>query len=194
MHIAKVLFKLSLTANENKPFMKYLILLLGAPNDEQGRLSQMAQDRIDCAYNLYANNEHMTFLCTGGYGQHFNTTNRPHAYYAKQALIKKGVREEDFLPFILSTNMDSSEVSNILYEDFKISKEIIEKELPDMLIVITSDFHIRRAKLLHDRIINYPHTLFLPAKSNLSEKELLSLIEHEQDAIKAIEENRFGNH
>lgn len=96
MHIAKVLFKLSLTANENKPFMKYIILLLGAPNDEQGRLSQMAQDRIDCAYNLYANNEHMTFLCTGGYGQHFNTTNRPHAYYAKQALIKKGVREEDF--------------------------------------------------------------------------------------------------
>ena len=174
MHIAKVLFKLSLTANENKPFMKYIILLLGAPNDEQGRLSQMAQDRIDCAYNLYANNEHMTFLCTGGYGQHFNTTNRPHAYYAKQALIKKGVREEDFLPFILSTNT---------YE-----------ELPDMLIVITSDFHIRRAKLLHDRIINYPHTLFLPAKSNLSEKELLSLIEHEQDAIKAIEENRFGNH
>ena len=73
----------------------------------------------------------MTFLCTGGYGQHFNTTNRPHAYYAKQALIKKGVREEDFLPFILSTNT---------YEDFKISKEIIEKELPDMLIVITSDF------------------------------------------------------
>ena len=185
MHIAKVLFKLSLTANENKPFMKYIILLLGAPNDEQGRLSQMAQDRIDCAYNLYANNEHMTFLCTGGYGQHFNTTNRPHAYYAKQALIKKGVREEDFLPFILSTNT---------YEDFKISKEIIEKELPDMLIVITSDFHILRAKLLHDRIINYPHTLFLPAKSNLSEKELLSLIEHEQDAIKAIEENRFGNH
>lgn len=98
--------------------MKYIILLLGAPNDEQGRLSQMAQDRIDCAYNLYANNEHMTFLCTGGYGQHFNTTNRPHAYYAKQALIKKGVREEDFLPFILSTNT---------YEDFKISKEIIEK-------------------------------------------------------------------
>ena len=185
MHIAKVLFKLSLTANENKPFMKYIILLLGAPNDEQGRLSQMAQDRIDCAYNLYANNEHMTPIATGLYGQHLHTTNRPHAYYAKQALIKKGVREEDFLPFILSTNT---------YEDFKISKEIIEKELPDMLIVITSDFHIRRAKLLLDRIINYPHTLFLPAKSNLSEKELLSLIEHEQDAIKAIEENRFGNH
>ena len=197
MHIAKVLFKLSLTANENKPFMKYIILLLGAPNDEQGRLSQMAQDRIDCAYNLYANNEHMTFLCTGGYGQHFNTTNRPHAYYAKQALIKKGVREEDFLPFILSTNTVSYTHLTLptnTYEDFKISKEIIEKELPDMLIVITSDFHIRRAKLLHDRIINYPHTLFLPAKSNLSEKELLSLIEHEQDAIKAIEENRFGNH
>ena len=77
--------------------MKYIILLLGAPNDEQGRLSQMAQDRIDCAYNLYANNEHMTFLCTGGYGQHFNTTNRPHAYYAKQALIKKGVKKIFYL-------------------------------------------------------------------------------------------------
>ena len=69
--------------------MKYIILLLGAPNDEQGRLSQMAQDRIDCAYNLYANNEHMTFLCTGGYGQHFNTTIGPMPIMPSKHSLKK---------------------------------------------------------------------------------------------------------
>lgn len=157
--------------------MKYIILLLGAPNDEQGRLSQMAQDRIECAYSLYANNENMMFLCTGGIGEHFNKTNQPHASYAKQALISKGAKEEDFLSPILSTNT---------YEDFKISKDIIEKELPDMLFVITSDFHIERARLLHNKIINYPHVIFIPAKSNLSEEKLLPLIKHEKNAIRQI--------
>ncbi|WP_455587643.1 YdcF family protein [Bacteroides sp.] len=142
----------------------------------------MAQDRIECAYNLYASNEHMLFLCTGGFGSHFNTTVHPHAFYAKQTLIQKGAKEEDFLPFILSTNT---------YEDFKISKDIIEKESPDMLFVITSDFHIERVKLLHSRILNYPHVIFLPAKSNLSKEELLPLIEHERNAIRDIKNNRY---
>lgn len=159
--------------------MKYLIMLLGSPNDEQGGLSQIAIDRIGCAYNLYAHNEHMVFLCTGGFGEHFNKTVHPHAYYARQDLIRKGVKEEDFLSFTLSSNT---------YEDFNNSKAVIEDVLPEVLFVVTSDFHIERAKLLHDRIINYPRVVFLPAKSSLSGEELLPLIEHERDAVRRIKQ------
>jgi len=157
--------------------MKSIILLHGAPNDEKGKLSQIAVNLIESAYNLYANNEHIVFLCTGGFGEHFNTTSQPHAFYAKNALIEKGAKEKDFLPFVLSANT---------YEDVKMSKPIIEKELPDILFIVTSDFHMERVRILHNRIINYARTIFLPAKSTLSEKELLPLMEHEQNAIKKL--------
>lgn len=159
--------------------MKSIILLLGSPNNEKGQLSQIALNRIECAYNLYATNEQMRFLCTGGFGEHFNKTNQPHAVYAKQFLIEKGVKEDLFLPFILSSNT---------YEDFEKSKTTIEHESPEILYIVTSDFHIERAKILHNRIINYPHTIFIPAKSSLSEKELSTLIEHERNAIKRLEQ------
>lgn len=159
--------------------MKYIIMLLGSPNDETGKLSQIAMNRIECAYNLYANNEHMFFLCTGGFGEHFNITNQPHASYAQSTLIEKGVREEDFLPFTLSSNT---------YEDFLLSKDVIEKEAPDMLIVVTSDFHIDRARILQSRIINYPHVIFIPAQSTLSDEELRPLIQHEQNALRKLKE------
>lgn len=160
--------------------MKSIILLLGSPNNEKGVLSQIAMDRIECAYNLYTNNENMTFLCTGGFGKHFNTTQYPHAYYAKKALIEKGVKKEDFLPFVLSSNT---------YEDFEMSKQIIEKESPDILFIVSSDFHIERVKMLHNKITNYSCTIFLSAKSSLSENELLSLIKHEQNAVKRLIQN-----
>lgn len=159
--------------------MKSIILLLGSPNDEKGQLSQIALNRIECAYNLYANNEQMRIICTGGFGQHFNTTNQPHAFYTKQTLIEMGVNKEAFLPFILSANT---------YEDFEKSKELIEKELPEILFIVTSDFHTERARILHNRIINYPQTIFIPAKSSLSEGELSTLIAHEQRAIKGLEQ------
>lgn len=157
--------------------MKCIILLLGSPNDDKGNLSQIAKDRINCAHSVYKSNISIKILCTGGFGEHFNTTDVPHAQYAKEALVKMGVCENDFLTFVLSSNT---------YEDFEKAKTIIEQELPDLLIVVTSDFHMERVKLLQKRILNYPKVIFIPAKSNLSESELLPLINHEKSAIERL--------
>lgn len=157
--------------------MKSIILLLGSPNDDKGNLSTTAVNRIECAYHLYAENRDMLFLCTGGFGEHFNVTNQPHAFYAKQELIKLGADENAFLPFVLSGNT---------YEDFTLSKPLIEKELPDVLFIVTSDFHMERVKLLHKRIIDYPRTVFLSAQSTLPKEELSLLIKHEREAIKRL--------
>ena len=155
--------------------MKQIVLTLGAPNDEQGNLSPMAVDRLECTLGLYLHNNDVKILCTGGFGESFNTTNHPHAYYSKRFLIERGVKESDFLEFALTTNT---------VEDF-------ERERPDLLLIVTSDFHMERVKLLHGLILNYPHTVFIPAKSSLSGEELAPLVLHEKFAVKSLRDRDF---
>ena len=150
--------------------MKQIVLTLGAPNDEQGNLSPMAVDRLECTLGLYLHNDGVKILCTGGFGESFNTTNHPHAYYSKRFLIERGVRESDFLEFALTTNT---------------------VERPDLLFIVTSDFHMERVKLLHGLILNYPHVVFIPAKSSLSGEELAPLVLHEKLAVKSLRDRDF---
>ena len=51
--------------------MKQIVLTLGAPNDEQGNLSSMAVDRLECTLGLYLHNDGVKILCTGGFGESF---------------------------------------------------------------------------------------------------------------------------
>lgn len=162
--------------------MKNIILVLGAPNDENGDLSQIALDRLDCALNLYIYNENVRFICTGGFGEQFNTTSFPHGYYSKQYLFRKGVREEAFFEFVLSSNT---------VEDLRMSKQIIEKEQPDVLLIVSSDFHMKRVKILHDIIIHYPATVFIPALSSLPAQDLVPFLQHEQQAVRELQANNY---
>lgn len=119
--------------------MKSRLLLLGSPNDNRGNLSQIAIDRVNCAYGVYKSNVSVKLLCTGGFGEQFNTTGIPHAHYAKKRLVEMGADPDDFLPFVLSSNT---------YEDFDKAKVTIEEYLPDILIVITSALSYRKGKAI----------------------------------------------
>lgn len=154
--------------------MKKIILVLGSPNDENGNLSQIAINRLECAFSLYQNNDDAKFLLTGGFGEHFNITLDPHASYAQKFLIEKGVDKDDFLEFALSSNT---------FDDFEKSKLIINKEAFDLLMVVTSDFHMERVRIIYNKIIKYPDVLFIPAVSTFSQYELDKLLEHEKNAI-----------
>lgn len=162
--------------------MTNVILILGAPNDQEGNLGQIAKDRLDCAFDIYQANENSLILCTGGFGSHFNTSANPHAYYAKKYLIGKGVAKEFFLESPLSSNT---------VDDFRMTKSMILKINPTVLFVITSDFHIKRAKILHNIIISFPRVAFIPAKSSFSDQELETLILHEKIAIQELEDNNY---
>lgn len=157
-----------------KKNVKKIIVLLGASNDEKGKLSQMSMDRIECAYSIYSNNGNTTFLCTGGFGEHFNTTDIPHAKYLEQQLLSKGVSYEDFLPFIISSNTK---------EDILALKNAIDYASTDLLVIITSDFHIKRVKMLYEMMIHYENVVFIPAISTIEEKELQRRTLHEAQAI-----------
>lgn len=160
--------------------MNKLLIILGAPNDHLGNLSQIAEDRLACAYNFYNANNDFKLVCTGGFGQHFNTTDKPHFYYAQKYLIDRGVPADAFLNGAPSSNT---------IEDFKMTRDLVLTVPPDIVAIITSDFHLSRARFLYNKIINYPRVVFIPAHSSLPEAQLLPLWEHESRALLKLQES-----
>ncbi|WP_104382283.1 YdcF family protein [Sphingobacterium sp. HMA12] len=162
--------------------MNNMIIVLGAPNDAQGNLSQIAHDRLHCAYNLYLANPGFKIVCTGGFGAHFNTADQPHYFYAHKFLRGKGVAENALMEGVLSTNTIA---------DFELSKALVMDASPEILLVITSDFHMERARILYRQYIGYPKVVFIPAVSSLSEEQLAPLIAHESRAVKKLREEEI---
>lgn len=162
--------------------MKKIIIVLGAPNDEYGNLSQIAIDRLDCAFEIIKSNDDCQILCSGGHGN-FNPTSRPHAEYGKEYLLSKGISDHSFLPFALSSHS---------VDDIRKSLPILQKEQPVVVILVTSDFHMPRIKILWNIIAPENFLIiFIPAVSRLTVQQLTILQEHEKLAIQALEKNHF---
>ena len=151
-----------------------IVIVLGSPNDDEGNLSIIAQDRLNCVYDFLNMNTNFSVICTGGFGEHFNNTDKPHSYYAKKFLIEKGVSTSLFLECPPTANT---------VEDFVKTKDIIYENNPNILVIITSDFHMERAKLLCENIIDYNNVIFISAKSTLNQMALTPLIQHEKKSI-----------
>jgi uncharacterized SAM-binding protein YcdF (DUF218 family) len=161
--------------------MKCVVLTLGAPNDEAGNLSQIAIDRLNCVINIYKFNPEILIVCTGGFGKHFNTTNEAHASHAQKYLLGNGVKKENLAGIVLSRNT---------FEDFSLSRSVIEQIAPDLLIIITSDFHMERVKIIYEKKPICANYMFISATSKLPEKEMEKLLTHETNAIKRLMERQ----
>ncbi|WP_034042410.1 YdcF family protein [Wocania ichthyoenteri] len=157
---------------------KNVLIVLGSPNSPEGILSDISKSRLNFCASVYSKNN--LVLCTGGWGDHFNTANKPHAYYAKAYLIKKGIVEKDFLDHAISSNT---------VEDAVKIKSIIEKLNGVSLTIITSDYHLNRVKLIFNEILKPFKLDFVGVKSNLDKKDYDLLVNHEKKAIKSILEN-----
>lgn len=154
--------------------MKGLILSLGAPNDTAGNLSTIAQNRLDAVLQIHRYNPQFQIACTGGKGAHFNEAPHPHYYYSHRYLLAHGISQA-----ALTTSVDS--VNTV--DDFVQAKSLIYSLAPDILWVVTSDFHVARATLIQAQQVNYPHTIFWGAPTTLPAAELQALHAHEQKAI-----------
>jgi len=159
--------------------MEGLIIILGNTNSKKGKLSSIAKERLDLGYKTFLKKKTYKILLTGGFGDHFNKAKSPHAHYAKQYLIKKGLPRSCFVKFAMSSNT---------VEDALFSEELIERYEPDKLIVITSDFHKARVKFIFNYFIDKKIT-FLTSKTNTSENKLRKLKTHEKHALKILRKN-----
>lgn len=119
-------------------------------------------------------------LCTGGWGEHFNSSKHSHAAFAKQYLISKGILEEDFLDFALSENT---------FDDAVKIKPIISKLEGIELKIITSDYRLNRVKIIFNKILENYIVNFVGVESNMNQEEYNTLLQHEKKAINSIVQN-----
>lgn len=151
-----------------------LLVVLGSPNDPTGRLSTMAEERLACARSEHHRRPDFPILLTGGFGEHFNQSPLPHAEHARAHLVSKGVSEDAFTDFALSGNT---------IEDAALAQPIIDRIDPSRLVVITSDFHVARARYLFDRALPSRSVEYLGAPHACSDATRNQLERHEALAL-----------
>ena len=117
--------------------MKGIITVLGSPNDNSGKLYSIAIERCNEAIKMYKSNPGWKIVLTGGFGQHFNTTDKPHAFYLNEYLVEHGIPESDILEFVESSNT---------LEDASLLKPIIFR------YEIAAEHHSRKEK--HSLLLN----------------------------------------
>lgn len=122
--------------------IKGIIIILGSPNSEAGELSSIAKERCERALAEYPKRPGWRLLLTGGYGAHFNITDQPHAAYLKRYLVSRGIPAQEILELVESANT---------LEDASISRPIVLKYGAPEIVVITSDYHIDRARYVFQR-------------------------------------------
>jgi uncharacterized SAM-binding protein YcdF (DUF218 family) len=158
-----------------------ILIVLGSPNDEQGRLHSIALERCACALRLHRDNPEWRLLLTGGVGAHFNTTDRPHAWYLASYLMEHGVPNEALLSFALSKNT---------LEDASLSKPIAMASGARAAVVITSDYHLERARWVFQReFADTEMSLLFCATTTdetRSEVDLAALRRHEREALQRL--------
>ena len=96
----------------------------------------------------YLSHRTWKIVLTGGFGEHFNESERPHAYYLKKYLMERDVAREVIVDSVMSTNT---------LEDASLTRPIIVKYNVDDLIVVTSDFHYDRARYIFEREYSDPN-------------------------------------
>ena len=157
---------------------KEILVILGSPNSPTGELSTLSKERLDFCLKIYQKN--MMILCTGSWGEHFNISSKPHAFYTKKYLVKKGIPEDRFLEFALSKNTVDDAVK---------IKEIVSTLENIHLTIITSDYHLERVKLIFNEILKMYKIIFFGVKTNFEKDKLNTLIKHEKKAVEEIVKN-----
>jgi uncharacterized SAM-binding protein YcdF (DUF218 family) len=156
--------------------MKNAIILLGSPNSPKGRLSKIAIGRAKKCLEIF-NPDLDMILCTGGFGVHFNTSDKPHAAYLKRYLVRKGIAENAFLPFANSSNT---------VQDATKSKEILLEFGATKATIITTEYHLRRVQLIFDEILAKIVKTYIGIPNNMSLKSLQKFEQHEEKAVAGI--------
>lgn len=151
-----------------------IIVLLGAPNEPDGTLSSIAIERCEQALVEHSDNPDFSILPTGGFGEHFNISPHPHGYFTTRYLINRGISSTQILPVAESkyTEQDATH-SRVILRDYSFAE----------IVLVTSDFHMKRASYFFTR--EFPHVPIRTSASTtlLPAAELDRLTAHEKTAL-----------
>ncbi len=158
-----------------------IIIILGSPNSKEGELFSVAKERCEKGLQEYLNHPTWEIVLTGGFGEHFNVSEKPHAYYLNRYLIEQGVAPGVIVDSVLSTNT---------LEDASLTKPIIVKYNVGDILVVTSDFHYDRARYIFEREYSDTNIRICFSLSKTDESscgfDLKSQIAHEKNSLREL--------
>jgi uncharacterized SAM-binding protein YcdF (DUF218 family) len=125
--------------------------------------------------------QHPTYaiLPTGGWGPHFNATDKPHGHYIRRELRACGVPDSAFLPCAESSNT---------IEDAALAHMALGEYPEAKLIVVTSDFHEARASFLFKREFPDREITFSSCATDLPEETMARLVDHEKRSLRKLKD------
>jgi uncharacterized SAM-binding protein YcdF (DUF218 family) len=156
-----------------------LIIVLGAQNDAQGRLSAMALARARGALEEYRRRPGSRLVVTGGYGR-FNPAPLPHAEYMARYLIAQGVDPGDILARVESAHT---------VDDAALPRQFLRAFIdpgPTTIVVVTSRFHVPRARLIFEHFYDPALLVLVGTPDAVSPQRLRELCAHEREQIELI--------
>ena len=153
----------------------HYIVQLGAPNALDGMLSAIARARTQLTASVAKEYPNRQIILTGGWGAHFNQATRPHWFYVRGCLTD----EYGIDPVRIHRKINTSNS----VEDAALLLPWIRPK--DQLTVITSDFHVERARFIFSCIMGRTQGIDVQgAKSvDMSEDERKSRHDHEGKAL-----------
>ena len=155
-----------------------VLVVLGNTNDSKGTLSRISKQRLNKAISLLRKKTASNGILTSGFGNHFNTSPRPHSLYAKEYLIKNGIPERIIL---------TDEISSNTLENLAEAKAIIKQHKWKDILLLTSDFHMPRVKIIAKGVLKGYRVNFVKSKTVATPKKLINLyIKEVPSLIRAI--------
>lgn len=120
-----------------------VIIVLGSTINSEGKLSEIAIGRLEKCVEFVKNKDDYLIILTGGFGDHFNTTNRMYSLYAYEYLINNGIDAGRISALIPSVDT---------VEDATLSYRAIKHLKPLNIVIITSEFHQERVKYIFGKV------------------------------------------
>ena len=160
-----------------------IIIILGSPNSEEGELYPVARQRCEKGIQEYLNKPGWKIILTGGFGEHFNRSKKPHAFYLQNYLMERGIAPEVILDLVMSTNT---------LEDASLSKQTVLKCNVEDILVVTSDFHYNRARYIFESEYADTNISIQFSLSDTDESscgfDLKGQMEHEKNSLSLLKE------
>jgi uncharacterized SAM-binding protein YcdF (DUF218 family) len=147
-----------------------LLIVLGSTNDRRGNISRVGLGRLTRGLELIEAFPHLKLLLTGGFSKGEKISEYPYAYYARHFMLSNGVAPDRILEPALSRDT---------IEDAKLALAIIEGKPFDEFIIVTSDFHMDRAKYIFEKVFCGRILSFEAVHYECDTSELQALTEHE---------------
>lgn len=152
--------------------MKDAIIVLGCQINEDGTISDLLKSRVDKGIELYKKSISKRLIFTGGVSHRVESASRTEASVMKEYAIAKGVNEKDI--FLEDEAQDT--VGNIYFVSVKLLNPNKWKDI----VVVTSNFHLKRAKFLFRFYFKYGYIMeFMGADNVLPDEEIKGKLDFE---------------